>query len=929
MAKRSSRRRLRPLARLFRWTLWLALLAALAVQLRILADGGFRLPAFAQDQIVRRLAAEGLAFDAEAIWVAPNGRLMFVRPRLGLNGQDSPVASARAVAVHLRRRELFAGRLRATELEIADLSLNLPAIVSPTGAAQPLLEAGEFRLSCPPGADHWTVDQASARLLSIPAAFTGTLPAVTPSAFAPASRLPAAETTRDILRKVADTYRHLAALPLDRIRVLRVDLSPSRLVLSTELPSLSLSDYPLLPAGFPDVGLEEVQATLELPLARPTNDLGELSIRARRLKAPAPWLLEGEDVSLRIAARGQTLRLGQNDDKTIALDLAAARFRKTDLPLPAIPLVAQARFAATGGMLDVELSARLADAPWGARFSGAVGDRAGSVAAQGELTPALLDQVRYFLPAKARPILELTDPVRLDLSALVAPGAEPVRVVARASAGRAVAGHVRFDRAGAVLLYEPSARLFRADDLMLVQDDSSAFGSYEMDTETLAFRFLLGGRFRPASISGWFSGWWDRFWTSFRFGPVAPDANVDIRGVWRDPDRTTVFVGAASGAMRLRDLELDSLRTRIQVAVDSFDILGFHATRGDHVADGRFARLLGHDHDTWSYMNFDVRSDFPIEALPRLFPEEGPALAAPFALTSAPSIHLAGETFGPASDTPGRQRYDLAIAADAPLRYSGFPLDRLSLRLERRDADLHLRDIRAGFASGRATGEATLSGPDADRWLAFDLTLADADLDLAQTRWKEFQATRPAPAPSASSPSDKKKSEAAASKDAKESKPLGGRISAHLAATGPLENPLAYSGRGEARIAGAELANIRLMGPLSSLLGEIGIGFTTLKLTEADARLALDRNRLVFEDLRLTGPTALVEAKGVYTLPEGLLDFKAKVRPFDQGGGVLSSTVNFVTSPLSSVLEVELTGPLENPAWSFSYGPTKLLRRLF
>jgi len=925
VAKRSSRRSLRAVRRVLRWTLWLALIATLGVQLRILADGGFRLPAFAQDRLVRRLAEHGLAFDADAIWLAPDGRLTFVRPRLGLAGQDAPLASARAVAVDIRRRELLAGRIRATKLEIADLSLALPAIVSPTGAAQPLLEAGEFRLSCPPGSDHWSVDQASARLLSIPAAFTGTLPAFTAADLAsPASRPPAA-TAREVLRRAADAYRHLAALPLDRVRVIRVDLSPSLLALSTELPTLSLSDYPFLPPSTPEVSFEEVQATLELPLARTSTDLGQLRLHARRLHAAAPWSLEGEDVSLRLAARGQTLRLARTDDKALSLSLAAARLRKTDLPLPAVPLVAEARFAAADGSLDLELSARLADTPWGARFSGAVADRAGSLSAQGELSPALLDQVRFFLPPKARPILELTDPVRLDVSALVAPGGEPVRVVARASAGRAVAGRVRFDRAGAVLHYEPSARLFRADELLLVQGDSAAFGSYEMDTESLAYRFLLGGPFRPSSISGWFSGWWDRFWTNFRFGPVPPDADVDIRGVWRDPDQTTVFVGASSGAMRLRELELDTLRTRIQVAVDAFDILGFHATRGPHVADGRFARLLGPDHDTASYMDFDVRSDFPIEALPRLFPEEGPALAAPFALTSAPRIHLAGETHGPASPTPGRQRYDLAIAADAPLRYSGFPLDHLALRLERRDSDLHLRDIRAGFASGLATGEATLSGPDADRWLAFDLALADADLDLAQARWKEFQATRPAsapsPAPLPSAPSP--------AKEAKDAKPLGGRISARLAATGPMDDALAYSGRGEARITGADLAKIRLMGPLSSLLGEIGIGFTTLKLTEADARLALDRNRLVFEDLRLTGPTALVEAKGIYTLPEGLLDFKAKVRPFDQGGGVLSSTVNFVTSPLSSVLEVELTGPLENPAWSFSYGPTKLFRRLF
>ena len=924
MAPSITRRLARQCARLARWTLWLVLLATLALQLRVLVDGGFRLPAFAQKLVVGRLAAKGLVFDAETIWVAPNGRLMLVRPRLGLAGQDGPFATARAVAIEIRRRELLAGEIRATEIELTDLSLVLPAISSPTGAAQPLLEAGEFRLSRPPGAAQWTVDQASARLLSVPAAFSGTLPAARPS---DTPRGAPAEIARETLRQASSLYRKIARLPLDRLRVIRVDLSPQRLALSTELPAFSLADYPLLPPGFPALELEEIRATLTHPLdTAPSRDLGELRLQARRLRLPGPVPIESEDVDLRLSARGDSLRLGADDAQQAALSLAAARVRSSALPdAPPVPLVLDARFASAGRALELDLSSRLADAPWSARFSGSVADRAGAVSARGALTPALLDLVRPFLPEKARPILELTDPVDIAASVDIAPGAKPLRVSARASAGRAVAGKVPFDRAGAVLVYEPGARLLRADELVLVQSDSLASGSYEMDTETLAFRFLLGGRLRPMAIEGWFSGWWDRLWANFRFGAAPPAAEVDIQGVWREPDRTTVFVAASSGPLRLRELELDSLATRVQVAASSFDILAFRATKDAHVADGRLARILGSDRDAWSYMDFDVRSDFPIEALPRLFPDEGPALARPFALTAPPRIHLVGEAFGPASATPGRQRYDLDLATDAPLRYSGFPLDRLALRLERRDTDLRLRDIRAGFASGLATGEAALSGPDSDRWLAFDVTLADADLDLVHTRWKEFQAARPRETP----PSPDAKKEAAPAKEPKDPKPIGGRLSVHLSATGPLENPLGHSGRGDAKITGADLANIRLMGPLSSLLGEIGIGFTTLKLTEADARIALDQNLLVFEDLRLTGPSALVETKGVYTLPDGFLDFKAKIRPFEQGGGILSSTVSIFTSPLTHVLEVELGGTIDDPSWTFTYGPTKLLRRLF
>ena len=38
--------------------------------------------------------------------------------------------------------------------------------------------------------------------------------------------------------------------------------------------------------------------------------------------------------------------------------------------------------------------------------------------------------------------------------------------------------------------------------------------------------------------------------------------------------------------------------------------------------------------------------------------------------------------------------------------------------------------------------------------------------------------------------------------------------------------------------------------------------------------------------------------------------------------------MDFVLTPLSNVLEVELGGTLEEPDWTFTYGPTRLLRRI-
>lgn len=892
--------------RLFRWTLWLVLAAALSLQLRILSEGGLHLPSFATEYISRQLSAQGFTLQTEAIWLDPRGRVLILAPQLGLAAQDTPFASARAVSLQLRRRALLRGDIEAARIEIADLSVVLPAILSPTGAAQPVLTSGELRLSHHTESETWRLDQASARLLNIPVAFEGHLPELPDNTDRPAA--PPSEITRSALRHCAEAYSVVAALPLDSIRVLRADLSPARLTLAAELPELVLPPHPALPARLTGTRLENTRLLLTLPFSsalQPDLARTALLVLSDRFASPADLATSGENLALRLVP-----------GSIFSADLAASRIHKLDTHVPPAPLIASARYAPYGTTLSLDVSTRLAGAPWHVSVAGSSADLAGSVQATGPLTPALLDVIRHYLPAPARPILSLTDPIQLDITADFSPGARPALVTARIRAGRAVAHHVSFTRAGGVARYAPAENSLRVDDLLLVQEESHATGSYEMNTATLDYRFLLGGHLRPMAIEGWFSVWWDRFWANFAFGPRPPEAEVDIQGMWRAPSRTTVFIGAHSDALRLRDLPLDRFDTRIWVRTHFFDILHFRAAQGPHLATGDFTRLLNAPRDSWQRMEFDVHANFPAAALGQLFGKPGAEITAPFRLTSPPKIHLQGETLGPASTVaPGRQRYTLGLSTKDPLHYAGFPLDHLSVRLQRDDTDIRLHDLRVGFASGLATGEAVLSGPDSERWLAFDITLADADLDLAQTRWREFQATRPQPSPPPPASTTPPKN-------------LGGRLALQLAATGPVNDPLAFTGTGTSFITGADLAQIRLMGRLSELLGNLGLGFTTVKLNEADARFTLDHDRLNFDPLTLSGQSAQITTKGTYTLSANTLAFTAKIRPFERSGGILSSTADFVLSPLSSALEIELGGTLNQPSWIFSYGPSRILRRI-
>lgn len=908
----------------FRLLLWSVLTAALVFQVQILVRGGVRVPDFVAEHFFREAERQGVSVGAAAVWFDPRGRVLVIAPQVGLSTAPK-VVSADAVALQLRRRALLRGELEILRVELTGLNLALPAVYSPSGLDESLLAAGEFRLSRSEAGSAWRVDQASARVLDVPTAFAGIIPA---SAGGAANRPVAAseETARNGLRRVASIYRRIAELPLGSIQRLRIELGAEELTAAVELPYLLVPGHPLIPEPLVGSTLERVGLGLTIPFADPSGTI--LRIDAEALSAPPERGLSSGPVALRIRNSG---------DGALTAQAAFAGIYKADTGLPSVPLVADLSYRRDVSRLEGVLSTRLADAPWFFEVAGDPGARAGEIRADGELSPALLEVVRPFLPEKARAILTLTDAARFSATAEFGAGAVPERIVVRGYAGRTVARRVEIDRAEALLIYEPPAKRFRAEHIVLVQGDARAEGSYEMATDTLAFRFLLGGTFRPMGIAGWFSGWWSGLWKNFTFGDAPPEGSADIQGVWRRPTLTTVFVGARSGPMRLRELALDSLATRLQVNPGgSVDVRGFRAIREGRLAVGSFSRELGFPPPTrkngWQRIGFDVRADFPIEALPLLFPAEGPGIVAPFALSAPPQIHLVGEVHGPDSTTPRLQRYRLDLEADAPLSYQGFPLDSLKTSFVREGDDIRLRELRAGVAGGLVNGEAALSGPAADRWLAFDLTLAEANLDGVLAAWREFQAARPKQNGSAggvgATESTPGQAEPAAPAPEAAAKALGGKLHAAVVATGPVARPLGFSGRGTARIEGADLAKIRLLGGFSGLLADLGLGFTTVELTDAKADFAIVQNELRFESLVLSGPSARVDADGIYRLPGGGLEFGAKVRPFEERSGILSSTAGFFLAPLSSALGVELAGTLEAPAWTFTYGPTRLFRSL-
>lgn len=888
---------------LLRWTLWLGLVVLLVFQLRLLAQRELAVPDFILRRIERELAASGLRVEIGHSTFDPAGSLLLENVRLVAPRLNEPLVTARTVFVRLDPWALAVRHLEVSEARLEGVTCYLPAMVSPTGRAEPLVRDLAATLHPDDRAKTFDVAHLEARIGNLVVGAAGAVHVRTRAVGEPAA-FSLEQGLRHYLRVARALAERLPALDDWENPRLSLRLTPSEERIAFIRAELHADRVQRAIADRDRVDARTVRAVTAFPLAGAAVTRTRLDVSAAELTSERLGQLH--DVTLHVEGK---LSPGSRAFTPQRVDIAAADVIRSDVSTGAIRVqLAVNEFPMVRGQAAV----LLAGTPWSLVAEGDALRRSGTLRAEGTVPHSLLEIIGRLAGRDLGTLLAYEEPAALRAQVDFAEGGRPVAARGRLDSGPVDVRGVALDAAGSDFAWEGTR--VACDNLYLLQGESEARGSYTMDTATNDYRFLLTGRLRPPGIDGWFRDWWTRFWDDFDFTAAAPAADVDVAGRWRAPHLSTVFVSADALQPRLRGVPFDRVRTRIFVRPDFYDDLEFLATQGGRSARGSFARTVDLEAREWKSMEFDVRSDLDLAVARQLFGAERTDFLEPFHFATPPTLKLTGRLDGPAS--PNGEHIDVRIAADSTgaFAFHRFPLNDLRFTAHLKDDDLLIEKLAVRFAGGEATGRIELRGDGDTRRLGFDAVLNDARLGEAIRALENFSALR--------------RGEAAESQSKFQHRLARGRLDLALSAEGPYADPFGFHGSGNAQITGADLAEINLLGILSSLLRRTLLDFTTLQLDTARANFVVDGRKLAFSEFKLTGPRAAIEARGDYYLDSKTMAFNAKVFPFEESSGLLGSAVGVVLTPLSNALEVKLSGQLESPSWTFAYGPTNFLRTL-
>ena len=876
------------------WTVWLALAALLTVQIWIATHRELALPDFVLRAMEDRLAASGVTARFGRAVFDPTGRFVIEHVQLFAPAHPTPLVTIRAAYASLDFWALLVGDFRPHELRLTGLDLHVPAMLSPSGTDEAVVSDldGVFR----PSRSDYDIALCTFRIAGLSVTGRGGF------------HLPAAVRSRTSTMPMLDLLMARYLKAGRRLLALRPVLDALekpcvQLVLTPSEEHGAMVEAELFARSFhpaPSYSVTMADARTVFPL------LGEAPCPVHvKLEADGvEWEDRAQAVGVRVDLAGSLV-----PDRFAFVpqtaQMTAARGTVMAVPLEAPLLdVALARFP----RLQAAFSVRAGGSAIAVRSEADVKVGAGTLELSGALSPALLNFARHQSGIAVLKWIELHEPAPVHATVEFAPGWKPARAEADISVRHVTARDVPLDAAAGHVTY--AGHDLRVTDLLLLQGDNAAHGSYTMDTATRDYRFLLQGRLRPLDISGWFKAWWPRFWSNFDCTAVPPAADVDITGRWFTAQFTSGFCQVDAARPGIRGMPFDRARTLLFFRPNYFNVFEFTTERAGHSAQGSFELTTDPQRATYRTLDFDGVSDFDPAECARVYGPAGTALVAPYQFAEPPTVRLTGRLEGPAMPGGPHARVHLVLASHGRLTFHTFPLDDLKFTADYTDGILDLRQIETGFAGGAATGKARLDGPPEARVLAFDAILNGADLARVINALDEFQlAGKPA---SPDRPKGRFLQRAS-----------GGRLDAALTAEGRYRQPFSYRGDGYFVITGRELGEIHLLGLLSELLN-----FTSLRLDAARASFKLDGNKLAFSQVKLTGPTAAIDARGEYLLDAKTLDFKAKVFPLQESGFALTDVLGAMLTPLSNVLELKLTGPLEKPSWEFYYGPMYLLRAL-
>lgn len=386
-----------------------------------------------------------------------------------------------------------------------------------------------------------------------------------------------------------------------------------------------------------------------------------------------------------------------------------------------------------------------------------------------------------------------------------------------------------------------------------------------------------------------------------------------------EPVKKTLFYGSVEGKnLSYKSVPIASGSLILRGRNNYAEISRLRATSPFGFINGNIQFTHFHNEiQSLASIRYDIDAELPIKYARKLVSDKIESTFAAFSSEQPATISFNGAQFRESLYPQYRDKsyVNLAIDSNGPVSYWGNPLDYLRFNLTTAGDLVSIRELYFGYATGTGSGGIDILNSEYSPKFCTQLSLKDADYNLALTSIKvnnNFRQKIKSPATNDELPS---------------------KININLHAKGPIDDLYKLEGSGDFTVQDSNLGSIPLLGPLSKLLQDTPLNFTSFNLHKMNGQFSIGNEQLNFKKISINGPQSKVTASGTMQLKDYELDMNLGVDLF---GNVISTKNGRATglkktikllNPLSYLLQFKLTGTLNEQNLQLFYSSDNIFER--
>lgn len=873
----------------------LLLLALLAVNLAILASiyhhGDLVVPEFALQRLEAKLASNNLYVRCDQIEVDFHGNLLLTGVEAGSLDYSDVMLQADQVLVRVFPWALLWGRLHIESVQINQLSLHCPAVISATGIREEIVSG--VNLSAQRSGPEWIIEQFDAHFGKLHALASGsfTLPRKIG-----VTRRDEPVNWKPFMHRMAEISAKLAAFDQP---VLIVDFGNhgEHLSLRGEFRWQAMQ-Y----GGEPAVGPGAVFVTLAWDWHQ---QIGHM------IRPPFIYVSDMTVAGITLAKLHGSVTSGAEEllygRMPLGIDFALASVQWGELTTQSIHGALDiSRYPSVEGILNFNNGSDWIS--YRGSFDWRYKSASGQVHTQINPMPYLASAGIDF---RHKEWFHFEDPVTLSGDVQYNPETWEFNNF-KIWLGKAAIAALKIEDAFIQGDLNPQSLSIR--DSYASTAHYQAEGSYFQNLRTGDYRFLLSGSVNPLDISAFIDeSWWDELWQRFTFGDHLPDASIDLQGRYRGGRQyNRMFGNARLDAFHYNDVPIKSASALLWQDAGKFRLMDLRidADEGQAWVNLQWYYPLDYDEGEGHSLAFNGVTRLPLPMAADIIGDETEPYFNLFSLDGAPEIRIFGVAVAEEAEGPTNQVYlNLAADIDRPVTFHNYHFDDLYFETLVKPGLFYVKQTEFGIAGGEGSGWIRHEPYSNGQYL---LSLA---LQITDSRYADLLDAVPLMASlKPDIPDEPGEPEAA---------PPVGLVSGSIELRGIAGDTRTFVGKGSGRISQASLGRLHLFGMFSRFLHELGLPLGVLDFKQARSPFEIAQGIIHLSDLQITGPAARISAHGNIGIESSSLELAMHLYPLGALRIPILSEFLSMVNPVSNAIELKVSGTLQQPEFSASINPLR------